>query len=280
MRSVISLELVDVPQHRLPAPGVELGDAVRLDVLLAGEAELLLDGELDRQAVAVPAGLARDVVALHRLEAREDVLEDPRLDVVGARHAVGGRRALVEDPRRAVPRSARGTARRRRSVAPAARAPRARARAGRPARAPGGTSDPPSRRPARRSPAVRFDGGTRRRSARRPAVPPSLARSGSGPLCSRARRGRVYSAGQADGVSSGGSGVIFVPRTPPGSHRPRVAVAAFGTTRPIDACVGPARVLAGHGGSPTRVGTTLGVRPACAGGRAARRRVTTAASAR
>lgn len=91
-------ELVGVAGDRVAAPGVELGDAVRLDVLLAGEAQLLLDGQLDRQAVAVPAGLAGDVVALHGPEAREDVLEDAGLDVVGAGHAVGGRRALVEDP--------------------------------------------------------------------------------------------------------------------------------------------------------------------------------------
>ena len=70
--------------------------------LLAGEAELLLDGELDRQAVAVPAGLADHVVALHRPEAGEHVLEDPGLDVVDAGLAVGGRRALVERPRLAV----------------------------------------------------------------------------------------------------------------------------------------------------------------------------------
>ena len=70
--------------------------------LLPVKPELLLDGELDRQAVAVPAGLAGDVVALHRPVAREDVLEDPRLDVVRAGHAVGRRRALVEDPERAV----------------------------------------------------------------------------------------------------------------------------------------------------------------------------------
>ena len=52
------LERVDVPLDVLAALRVELGDAVRLDVGLAGEAELLLDGELDRQAVAVPAGHA------------------------------------------------------------------------------------------------------------------------------------------------------------------------------------------------------------------------------
>ena len=34
--------------HGLPAPGVELGDAVRLDVALAGETELFLHRQLDR----------------------------------------------------------------------------------------------------------------------------------------------------------------------------------------------------------------------------------------
>ena len=133
------LEGVDVPDHGLAALGVELGDAVRLDVLLAGEAELLLDRELDRQAVAVPAGLAGDVVALHGPEAREDVLEDAGLDVVGAGHAVGGRRALVEHPLGPALGllEARGEDRRARART---RARRARARAGRPGRAPGGTS--------------------------------------------------------------------------------------------------------------------------------------------
>src|SRR5690606_7498900 len=70
------------------------------DVLLAGEAELLLHGDLDGQAVAVPAGLARHAVAAHRLVAGEDVLEDAGLDVVDAGHAVGGGRALVEHPGR------------------------------------------------------------------------------------------------------------------------------------------------------------------------------------
>ncbi|MDQ0842166.1 hypothetical protein QFZ68_001846 [Streptomyces sp. V1I6] len=91
-------EGVRVPGHRLAALGVELGDAVRLDVLLAGEAELLLDGELDRQAVAVPAGLAAHVVAAHGAEAGEDILEDAGLDVVRAGHAVRRGRALVEHP--------------------------------------------------------------------------------------------------------------------------------------------------------------------------------------
>ena len=47
----------------------------------------------------VPAGATRDESALHRLVATEEVLVDPRPDVVQAGLAVGGRRTLVEDPR-------------------------------------------------------------------------------------------------------------------------------------------------------------------------------------
>ncbi len=101
------LELVDVAQHRLTALGVELGDAVRLDVLLAGEPQLLLDGDLDGEPVAVPAGLAGNPVPLHRPVPGEDVLEDARLDVVGARGAVGGGGSLVEDPSGASARCSR-----------------------------------------------------------------------------------------------------------------------------------------------------------------------------
>ncbi len=93
-------EGADVAGDGLAALGVERLDAVLLDLRLAVDAELLLHGQLDRQAVAVPAGLALDVVALHRTEPREDVLEHPGLDVVGAGHPVGGRRALVEGPPR------------------------------------------------------------------------------------------------------------------------------------------------------------------------------------
>ena len=93
--------LVDVLEHRLAALLVELGNPVALDVVLVVEAELALDLELDRQPVAVPAALAVHLVAAHRLEAGEDVLEHPAQDVVRVGRAVGGRRALVEDELRA-----------------------------------------------------------------------------------------------------------------------------------------------------------------------------------
>ena len=91
------LPLVDVLEHRVAALLVELGHAVALDVVLVVEAELALDLELDRQAVAVPAALAVDLVAAHRLEAREDVLEDAAQHVVRDGRAVRRRRPLVED---------------------------------------------------------------------------------------------------------------------------------------------------------------------------------------
>jgi len=90
--------LLDVLEDRLAAALVELGDAVLLDLLLGGDAELLLDLELDRQAVAVPARLARHPVAAHRSVAGVDVLEDAGENVVGAGAAVCRGRPLVEAP--------------------------------------------------------------------------------------------------------------------------------------------------------------------------------------
>ena len=95
------LPLLDVLEHTLPALLDEGRDAVLLDCLLAGETELLLNFELDRQTVCVPAALARDVEPAHGLVAREDVLERARQYVVDAGPAIGRRRTLVEHVARA-----------------------------------------------------------------------------------------------------------------------------------------------------------------------------------
>ena len=96
-------------EHRRPALGVEALDPhLLLDLGLGGDAELLFDGDLHRQPVAVPAALAFHVAPPHRLKAGVDVLEHAREHVVGARRAVGRRRALVEDP----PLAARAAAQR------------------------------------------------------------------------------------------------------------------------------------------------------------------------
>ena len=92
-----ALPLLEIRGDALAAQLVELGDAVGLDLPLAVDAETALDLQLDRQAVGVPAALARHAVAAHRLVAREEVLEDARDDVVRARAAVGRRRPFVED---------------------------------------------------------------------------------------------------------------------------------------------------------------------------------------
>ena len=90
------LPVADVAHHGLAAPAGELRHPhLAFDLGLVEDPELLLDLVLDRQAVGVPSGLARAVVALHVLEAGEDVLEGAGEDVVDPRPPVGGGRPLV-----------------------------------------------------------------------------------------------------------------------------------------------------------------------------------------
>src|ERR1019366_9205069 len=94
------LEFPDVGQDRLATQPRELGDADLLfNLLLARNAELLFDLDLNGQTVGVPSRTARDEVPLHRLVTTEEILVDARPHVVQARHAVGRGRSFVEDPR-------------------------------------------------------------------------------------------------------------------------------------------------------------------------------------
>ncbi len=92
------LEIADVALHRLSAALVERGDAERLDLLLAGEAELLFDFDFHGQAVAVPTGFAGDVATAHRVVAGVEVFEQAGPHVVDPGPSVRGGRALVEHP--------------------------------------------------------------------------------------------------------------------------------------------------------------------------------------
>ena len=89
--------LAGVLQDRLAAGLVELLDA-QLDDLVGGldavEAHRL---ELGGQAVGVPAEAALDLVAAHRLVARDQVLDVAGEQVAVVRQAVGEGRAVVED---------------------------------------------------------------------------------------------------------------------------------------------------------------------------------------
>ena len=94
------LELPHERQDRFTTQPRELLHADLLDDrLLARDAELLLDLDLDGESVRVPAGATGDEAALHRLVATEQVLVDARPHVVEPGLAVRRGRALVEDPR-------------------------------------------------------------------------------------------------------------------------------------------------------------------------------------
>ncbi len=85
-------------QHALLAQADELGDPVRLDVALRGEAEVALDVDLDPQALAVEAVLVPLVLAQHRVEPLVQVLVGAAPGVVDAHRVVGGDRPVEEAP--------------------------------------------------------------------------------------------------------------------------------------------------------------------------------------
>src|SRR5262249_9121814 len=93
-----ALPVLDVAPDALLGGLVEPLDAVALDVGLTREAELLLDLDLDRQAVGVPAAArADDVLAAHAPVADHDILRGARLDLLDPGAPGGGRRPLEED---------------------------------------------------------------------------------------------------------------------------------------------------------------------------------------
>ena len=71
-------------------------DAVAFDLGLAVDAQGLFDLQLHGQAVGVPAGLARDLEALHGLIARDQILDGARLHMADVGAAVGRGRAVEE----------------------------------------------------------------------------------------------------------------------------------------------------------------------------------------
>ncbi len=175
--------------------------------------------EFDRQAVAVPARFARDVVALHGLEPREQILEDPRLDVVGAGHAVGGRRAFVERPLRAALRRGQRALEDLRLPPPPQHLVLERRQV-----------DLVGHRGEHQASVVGAPGrcSLRRRDETVPVAPAALPRYHPpwteqifGPAL--VPRRRLYGRDQWPHRSASSSGVIFVACSAPGSHRPRIA---------------------------------------------------------
>jgi hypothetical protein len=94
----VVLPLTRVGENGLARLGVERGDAHRLDLALLGDTELLHRLELGRKSVGVPAEDAVDLLAAHRLEAREEVLRVAGEEVAVVRQPVREGGAVVEDP--------------------------------------------------------------------------------------------------------------------------------------------------------------------------------------
>ena len=93
----------EVLPHALILPDVFLTvidkrrDTVVLDLILTVDADLLLDLELDRKTVSIPAGLTWYHRTLHRVESRNHVLERARLDMADVRLTIRRRRTIIEN---------------------------------------------------------------------------------------------------------------------------------------------------------------------------------------
>ena len=93
----VALPVLGVAQHRVMAGLVELRHAEFQDLLLGGQAELLLRLHLGGQAVAVPAEPPLHPAPAHGLVARHDVLDVAGEQVAVVRQPVGERWPVVED---------------------------------------------------------------------------------------------------------------------------------------------------------------------------------------
>lgn len=91
------LPFLHIASNNAPAGLVVLTDPHFHNLFAARDVELLINLVLDGEAVAVPAEAARDVVAGHRLVARDDVLDGAGEYVAVVREAGGEGGAVVED---------------------------------------------------------------------------------------------------------------------------------------------------------------------------------------
>ena len=96
------LPFLDARKGRFAAEGIELFDAVFLDLAFLGETELLFNFNFHRKSVRVPTTAPVNEVTLHRAEAREHVLESPCQNVMHAGLAIGSRGTLEHHKRFAV----------------------------------------------------------------------------------------------------------------------------------------------------------------------------------
>src|SRR5262245_17843943 len=82
------LKLAAIFPDQLLTLFIKLGYTVFLDICLTSKTQLLFGLDLYWQPMRVPTGLARHIVALHRLKPRDDVFKCPPELVVDAGHTV------------------------------------------------------------------------------------------------------------------------------------------------------------------------------------------------
>ena len=71
-------------------------NAVLLNLLLAIQAQQLLNLQLNRQTVGIPTSLAENLLPLHRLVTRQHILDNTSQHMTDMRLAVGSRRAIIK----------------------------------------------------------------------------------------------------------------------------------------------------------------------------------------
>src|ERR671915_950943 len=92
-----SLPIVEILPHTLAAELVESLHAKLFDLLLAADAERLLDFDLHRKTVRIPSRFPQHAASLHHLITAEEVLDRARNHVMDSRSAVRRRRAFAEN---------------------------------------------------------------------------------------------------------------------------------------------------------------------------------------
>jgi len=88
---------LDIRKSGLPAKLIETIDAVFLNLLFIGKAQLLLHFNFHRQTMGIPAASPADMVSTHGFVARENVLECTRQDMVNTGSPIRSWRTFKEN---------------------------------------------------------------------------------------------------------------------------------------------------------------------------------------
>ena len=95
------LPFLEVSKDTLTAAGIEAGNTVFLNLCFTRKSKLSFHLQLHRQAMGIPTGDARGIIALHCLIARYNVFEDTSQHMMDTGTTVSGRWSLIKSEARA-----------------------------------------------------------------------------------------------------------------------------------------------------------------------------------